>query len=110
MRSEHEYIHPRGDARAARTPTFAIYVVIFLRLPVPWLLWTLIESQPVSVSSYGVGCSITLLFLMLIAVFLSIFAFKWKMTKGMGALMMVLYCVFVVISLGFSYEWYECPI
>ena len=80
------------------------------RLPVPWLLWTLIESQPVSVSSKGVGCSITLLFLMLIAVFLSILAFKWKMTKGMGALMMGLYVVFVVISLGFSYEWYVCPI
>ena len=51
-----------------------------------------------------------MLFAMLIAVFLSIVAFQWKMTKGMGALMMGLYVVFVVISLGFSYEWYECPI
>ena len=32
------------------------------------------------------------------------------MTKGMGAMMLVLYVVFVIVSLGFSYKWYECPI
>jgi len=99
----------KGDMAVSSSVGSNIFDVT-VGLPVPWLLWTLIESQPVSVSSKGVGCSITLLFLMLIAVFLSILAFKWKMTKGMGALMMGLYVVFVVISLGFSYEWYVCPI
>jgi Na+-transporting methylmalonyl-CoA/oxaloacetate decarboxylase gamma subunit len=32
------------------------------------------------------------------------------MTKGMGIVMLVLYILFVVITLGFSYEWYTCPI
>ena len=61
------------------------------------------------VSSVGAACYITLLFAMLIVVFVSILAYKWKMTKSMGGMMIVLYCVFVVISLGFSYEWYTCP-
>jgi sodium/potassium/calcium exchanger 2 len=66
--------------------------------------------EPVSVSSAGVGCSVSLLFLMLILVFLSILAFNWKMTKAMGVVMGVFYFIFVLISLGFTYGLYSCPI
>merc|ERR1712156_1271744 len=80
-------------------------------LPVPWLVYAMVHSgNPVNVSSSGVGCSISLLFLMLISVFLSILAFKWKMTKGMGIMMGLLYFVFVIVSVGFDYCWYACPI
>ncbi len=30
------------------------------------------------------------------------------MTKGMGVAMMLLYVVFLVVTMGFSYGWYEC--
>ena len=50
-----------------------------------------------------------MLFIMLILVFLAILAFKWKMTKAMGSVMLVLYVIFVIISLGFSFGWYTCP-
>lgn len=79
-------------------------------LPLPWLLYTIVNGHAVTVSSAGVGCSVSLLFLMLISVFLCILAFNWKMTKGMGILMLILYVGFVIVSLGFSYKWYECPI
>ena len=46
------------------------------RLPFPWLLYTIILQSDVSVKSEGAGCAIALLFLMLIAVFLCIVAFK----------------------------------
>jgi uncharacterized membrane protein (DUF485 family) len=36
--------------------------------------------------------------------------FSWKMTKGMGIVMLVLYILFVIVTLGFSYRWYECPV
>ena len=79
-------------------------------LPVPWLLYSAIEGGlPVSVRSDGVGCSITMLFSMLVLVFVSILGFKWKMTKPMGIVMLVAYFVFVIISLGFDYDWYACP-
>ena len=82
----------------------------YFRLPLPWLLYTMIKLEAVSVVSEGVGCSVSLLFLMLIFVFLAIVAFNWKMTKGMGVVMLILYVLFVVVTLGFNYQWYQCPI
>ena len=61
------------------------------------------------VNSVGIGCSIGMLFVMLLLVFISIIAFKWEMTKPMGGIMMVLYLVFVIVSLGLSECWIICP-
>jgi len=79
-------------------------------LPLPWLLYTAINQKAMEVNSVGMGCSIAMLFVMLIAVFVSIIVFKWKMTKPMGGIMLVLYCVFVVVSLGLSECWFVCKI
>lgn len=77
-------------------------------LPVPWLLYTIVFQKDMVVNSTGMGCNIGMLFLMLILVFLSILAFKWKMTKIMGVVMIGLYAVFVVVSLGLSACWFPC--
>lgn len=79
-------------------------------LPVPWLIFAMVNGKAVEVSSAGVGCYISLLFLMLILVFLAILAFKWRMTKEMGIMMGCLYFVFVVVSVGFDFCWYTCPV
>ena len=85
--------------------------LFFIRLPFPWLLYSAANSGgAVEVNSGGIGCSISLLFIMLVLVFLAIIIFKWKMTKLMGGLMLVLYIVFVIVSLGFDLCWYICPI
>merc|ERR1719339_744745 len=57
----------------------------------------------------GMGCSIGMLFIMLLLVFISIIVFKWEMTKPMGGVMLCLYVVFVVVSLGLSECWFPCP-
>ena len=44
-------------------------------LPVPWLLYTAINQKAMDVSSIGMGCSIGMLFIMLILVFISILVF-----------------------------------
>ena len=80
------------------------------RLPLPWFLFTLVFQKPVPVSAEGMVCSIVLLFLMLVAVFMSILLFKWKMTKIMGFSMFVFYFIFVIITLGFEYDFWTCPI
>jgi len=77
-------------------------------LPLPWLLYTAINGKAMEVSSVGMGCSIAMLFVMLILVFLSIIVFKWTMTKPMGGIMLLLYVVFVVVSLGLSECWFVC--
>jgi len=100
----------KGDMAVSSSVGSNIFDVT-IGLPVPWLVYAMVHSgNPVNVSSSGVGCSISLLFLMLISVFLSILAFKWKMTKGMGIMMGLLYFVFVIVSVGFDYCWYACPI
>jgi len=79
-------------------------------LPLPWLLFTIVFQKPVAVSSAGMVCSIAILFGMLMLVFLSILIFNWKMTKGMGFSMFIFYFLFVIVSLGFEYDFYACPL
>jgi len=79
-------------------------------LPLPWILWCAVNyPKPMTVSSAGMGCSVGMLFAMLLIVFVSIIAFKWKMTKAMGGVMIVLYVIFVVVSLGLTECWFSCP-
>jgi Ca2+/Na+ antiporter len=100
----------KGDMAVSSSVGSNIFDVT-VGLPLPWILWNAVNYQQdgLSVSSKGAACSISMLFIMLILVFLSILAFKWKMTKTMGAVMLVLYVIFVIISLGFSFGWYTCP-
>ncbi|XP_076668645.1 solute carrier family 24 member Nckx30C isoform X4 [Andrena cerasifolii] len=78
-------------------------------LPVPWLLYGLIYGRPVEVNSVGMVCSIAILFCMLLFVIMSIACFNWRMNKGLGFTMFLLYFVFVAISLMFEYEYLVCP-
>jgi Ca2+/Na+ antiporter len=56
------------------------------------------EGTPINVDSNGLACSIVLLFAMLLIVVMVIASSKWKMTKLMGASMLVLYAVFLIFS------------
>ncbi|KAL0870084.1 hypothetical protein ABMA27_006244 [Loxostege sticticalis] len=78
-------------------------------LPLPWLLYGLINGAPVQVNSKGMVCSIVLLFAMLLFVILSIACFRWKMNKGLGLTMFMLYFVFVAVSLSLEYGYFHCP-
>lgn len=79
-------------------------------LPFPWLLWCIIKGTVVFVSTEGAACSVAILFLMLILVFSVILCFKFKMNKCLGVIMIVLYILFVFMSLGFQFNYYSCPV
>ncbi|XP_022220159.2 sodium/potassium/calcium exchanger Nckx30C isoform X8 [Drosophila obscura] len=78
-------------------------------LPIPWLLYGIIYGAPVEVNSVGMVCSITILFMMLVFVVMSIACFRWRMNKGLGFTMFLLYFVFVAVSLMFEYDVITCP-
>nr|XP_040231733.2 sodium/potassium/calcium exchanger Nckx30C isoform X1 [Anopheles coluzzii]XP_040231734.2 sodium/potassium/calcium exchanger Nckx30C isoform X1 [Anopheles coluzzii]XP_040231735.2 sodium/potassium/calcium exchanger Nckx30C isoform X1 [Anopheles coluzzii]XP_040231736.2 sodium/potassium/calcium exchanger Nckx30C isoform X1 [Anopheles coluzzii] len=78
-------------------------------LPIPWLMYGMIYGQPVEVNSVGMVCSITILFLMLLFVVMSIACFRWRMNKGLGFTMFLLYFAFVAVSLMFEYDVIVCP-
>ncbi|CAG0890810.1 unnamed protein product [Cyprideis torosa] len=80
-------------------------------LPLPWFLYGAINlGTPVVVNSEGMICSILLLFSMLVIVFLSIVIFRWKMNKGLGITMFLLYGVFLAVSLLIEYKTLPCII
>lgn len=79
-------------------------------LPVPWLIFAIIYREPVEVNSSGMVCSITILFMMLIFVIMSIAMFRWRMNRGLGFTMFLLYFVFVAVSLMFEYKYISCPV
>lgn len=79
-------------------------------LPVPWLLYGIIKGTPVQVNSVGMVCSIAILFFMLMFVIMSIACFHWKMNKGLGFTMFLLYIAFVTVSLLFEYGKLTCPV
>ncbi|CAG5129704.1 unnamed protein product [Candidula unifasciata] len=83
---------------------------ITVGLPVPWLLYSAVNSgRPYVVVSKGMLCSIFLLFLMLITVIISIAVSGWKMSKALGISMLLLYVVFVTLAVLLEYEIIECP-
>lgn len=72
---------------------------ITIGLPFPWLLYCIINGEPIKVTADGLFCSIGLLLFMLVLVFISIAVCKWKMSKLLGFSMFVLYAIFVAMSL-----------
>jgi Ca2+/Na+ antiporter len=73
---------------------------ILVGLPVPWLLFSAVNGfKPVEVEADTIPVSIIVLFLMLIAVIMTIMLNGWAMTKGLGATMFCLYAVFLVQDL-----------
>lgn len=82
-----------------------------LRLPVPWLLYSVFHGlAPVAVSSNGLFCAIVLLFIMLLFVIISIASCKWKMNKALGFTMFLLYFIFLVLSVMLEDRIIICPV
>ena len=86
-------------------------LIFVSRLPIPWLIYSAVYlGKPIDVDSNGLVCSIVLLFAMLLAVIIVIAASKWKMTKIMGIFMLVLYAVFLVLSVLLELTIIPCPV
>ncbi|XP_030280770.1 sodium/potassium/calcium exchanger 1-like isoform X2 [Sparus aurata] len=84
---------------------------ITVGLPLPWLLYSVIHGlAPVAVSSNGLLCSTTLLFIPLLFVITSIATCKWKISKVLGLTMILLYLIFLVLGVMLKYGIIVCPV
>merc|ERR1712203_721917 len=89
----------KGKGNLAISATIGCNIFhVAIGLPLPWLFFTLIKSTSVPVVAEGMVCSVAILLLMICLFFLSILIFKWKMTKIMGILLLLLYFFFVAVS------------
>ncbi|XP_071095150.1 sodium/potassium/calcium exchanger 2-like [Haliotis cracherodii] len=83
---------------------------ITVGLPIPWLLWSATQNgAAINVSSKGLLCSIVLLFIMLLAVIVTIAVSKWKMSRTLGGIMFLLYIVFITLSVLLEIGIITCP-
>ena len=84
---------------------------ILVGLPVPWLLYCLINGGEIAVGGgatkpgffFSVGFSLFMLICMLVSVVVVIAGSGWKMTKGLGYAMFGLYGVFVIVEIARAY-------
>jgi len=68
-------------------------------LPLPWIAYIVIKWKSFNLgaaSSKGLFPSLLLLTAMLMLVISTIMCFKWRLTRGLGAVMMVFYFIYVV--------------
>jgi len=71
-------------------------------LPLPWLLYCMAKGKAFDLGaqgSKGIASSILLLVLMLAGVIGAIMAMRWKMTKGLGVVMLIFYVLYVIFYL-----------
>ncbi|OAF71228.1 Na(+)/K(+)/Ca(2+)-exchange protein 2 [Intoshia linei] len=80
---------------------------ITIGLPVPWLLNSIFVEYS-TIESTGFGCSIIMLFTMLVSVIVTIALMNWVMTRNMGIVMVCLYVVFLIVTLLFDYKVFKC--
>ena len=73
---------------------------ILVGLPLPWLSFSIIFGQQVSVGADNLAVSILILLGMILYVVIAIHISKWKMTKLLGGSMFVMYFIFVAQDLA----------
>jgi len=88
--------HGEGDIAVSSSIGSNIFDILF-RLPVPWLLFTLLFQAHVKFQTECLGSSMVVLIVMLLSVGLVVIVMKWRMTKSMGVVMMLLH--FIVQSI-----------
>jgi len=71
-------------------------------LPVPWLLYTAHRRRPIQIVNQGLEISVMLLLVMLAFTIGTIKCHHWVMTRWMGGSMLLLYVVFIAVSVGLS--------
>ncbi|KAH7723660.1 K -dependent Na /Ca exchanger [Aphelenchoides avenae] len=86
-------------------------------LPIPWLLYFIMEpirsgnaAAAVAVSSNGLVCSVGMLFIMLLLLILAIALCGWQMNKAFGIVMIVSYIGFCVVSVSLETGHFQCPL
>lgn len=87
-----------------------LVVLLQIRLPVPWLLYSIINGgDPVNVESNGLFCSVALLVVMLCTTIISVAVLRWKLNRLIGIEFLFCYCIFIVLSLLLELNVIDCP-
>ena len=82
----------------------------FFRIGAPFLMYNIVFEKSVTVSAKGIICSVFLIIMVLVAVTSILACFKRKLSTIVSVIYIFIYFIFVIVSLGFVYKWFECPV
>ena len=73
-------------------------------------MYNIVFEKSVTVSAKGIICSVFLIIMVLVAVTSILACFKRKLSTIVSIIYIFIYFLFVIVSLGFVYKWFECPV
>ncbi|XP_059098976.1 sodium/potassium/calcium exchanger 2-like isoform X2 [Tigriopus californicus] len=100
--------HGRGDMVFSVSMSSNIFYIT-VRMSLPWLFFAIFRQETIPVLTSGMACSITLLALVLILVLVAVLIFRRRMTKLFGVILILIYILFVMVSLAFAFDAIQCP-
>lgn len=77
---------------------------ILIGLPLPWLSYSIIKGNSVTIESKGIARNVLVLLGMIVSIITIIHFQGWKMTNALGTLMMFLYAAFLIQAIIFAYQ------
>ena len=83
--------------------------ILFFSIGAPFLMYSIV-LQYVIVSAKGMLCSVFLIIMVLVAVTSILACSKRKLSTIVGFIFIIIYILFVIVSLAFAYKWVECPV
>lgn len=87
----------KGDMAVSSSIGSNIFDVT-IGLPIPWLIFSAVNQEPVRVANKGLGFSIMVLLLMVFCTVMTIKVSHWVMSKNLGIAMCLLYVLFMLQS------------
>ena len=81
---------------------------ILVGLPVPWMIYSLWESTSIYIGSDNIFTSLFILLGMLVFVVVAVHCQGWKLTKTLGAMMIVFYFAFLVQAIVLELPFETC--
>lgn len=97
-----------GDMAVSSSVGSNIFDILFC-LPVPWFFYSVLYKKPFSVEADSLGISILVLIGMIVSVITIIMYNDWAMTQNLGYCMFVLYIIFLIQNLTWSF-WENAPV
>ena len=73
-------------------------------------MYNIVFEKSVTVSAKGIICSVFLIIMVLVAVTSILACFKRKLSTIVSIIYIFIYFLFVIVSLGFVYKWFVCPV
>lgn len=87
-----------------------ISIPTFFRMSLPYFIYTVVFMDDIEVSSEGIICSALLIIIILVAVVSFLACFRRYLSKTLGIIYIIIYVLFVGVSISFVYGFVKCPV